>query len=46
MLLHLHGIGPVRLALEDEDLEVFGVRSDELVSHWLLYVDVFLVLLL
>ena len=46
MLLHLHGVGPVSLALEDEDLKVLRIFGDKLTGHWLLYVDVFLVLLL
>ena len=45
-MLHLHGVGPVGLALEDEDLEVFGILGDQLACHRFLYVDVLLVLLL
>ena len=46
VLLHLHGVGPIGLALEDKDLEVLRILGDKLAGHWLLYVDVLLVLLL
>ena len=46
MLLHLHGVCPVGLALEDEDLEVLGTRSHQVRRDGLLNVDVFLVLAL
>ena len=44
VLLHLHGVRPVGLALEDEDLEVFGILRDEVPRHGLLYVDVLFIL--
>ena len=46
MLFHLHGIGPVGLAFEDEDLEVFGTGCHEIRRHRLLNVDVLFVLTL
>jgi len=46
VLLHLHGEGPVRFSLENQDLQVLGALGDELSCDGFLHVDVFLVLLL
>ena len=45
-MLHLHGVGPVSFALEDQDLQILGVGGDEISCDWFLNIDVFLILLL
>ena len=45
-MLHLHGVGPVSFALEDQDLQILGVGGDEISCDWFLNIDVFLILTL
>ena len=46
MLLHLHGVGPICLTLENQNVHEFRVASDLLRCHRLRHVDVLFVLLL
>ena len=44
MLFHLHGVRPVSLALENQNLKVLRILHDKLTSHGLLNVDVLFIL--